>query len=197
MLCLIHFGPGWPARCDVATANACSVLSYLGWGGYRPDVVQSLPEHHIGSADMLARQLAAFAEYGVPALAWLEDGVGGQEAEIFKAGVGLAEGWEAALEARVAKIKPHFGPDKAIRGVGLGDVKSSPKQPLLSHHCLCAAVQSFCPPPLVLVSCRRCAADYEPYTSAVRRLLGPSCRDHLHQRVLAWCCGNGQCQVGF
>ena len=78
---------------------------------------------------MLARQLAAFAEYGVPALAWLEDGVGGQEAEIFKEGVGLAEGWEAALEARVAKIKPHFGPDKAIRGVGLGDVKSLPNNP--------------------------------------------------------------------
>ena len=45
----------------------------------------------------------------------------GAQAKIWKSGVGLLDGWEAHVEAEVARFKPYFGPGKAIHGVALGD----------------------------------------------------------------------------
>ena len=90
----------------------------------------------------LPGQLAAWTQFGIPSLAYLE----WWDLQVFQPGVGLRQGWRAGLATQVAKIKPHFGPDKAIRGVGLGDE-------------LC---------------CRNttCWQDYVPYTKELRRLLG-------------------------
>ena len=94
----------------------------------------------------LVGQVAAFRDFGIPSLAYME--ITAHAQEIFKNGVGLQPGWEAALEVEVDKIRPHFGPGKAIRGVQLGDE-------------LC---------------CRNitCWRQYEPYTAKLRALLGPS-----------------------
>ena len=66
-------------------------------------------------------QIDAFKKYGVPALAYMEDGA----KRIFKPGVGLGRGWEVALEARVNAIRPHFGVGKAIRGVAYHPAESA------------------------------------------------------------------------
>jgi hypothetical protein len=92
----------------------------------------------------LAGLVTAWTEYGIPSLAYLE---GGPHPQILQPGVGLREGWQAALATAVAKIKPFLGPDKAIRGVGLGDE-------------LCCRNTS-------------CWQDYVPYTRELRRLIGP------------------------
>lgn len=94
----------------------------------------------------LLGQLAAFRDFGIPSLYYLEITANAQN--IFKNGVGLQPGWEAALEAEIAKIQPHFGPGQAIRGVALGDE-------------LC---------------CRNisCWDQYVPYTAKLRALLGAS-----------------------
>ena len=113
-----------------------------GWINLGLTLYKKYPGHAIGSGDQLAGEIAAFETYGVPALAWLENGGN----RIFQPGIGLTSGWEAAVEARAAEIKPHLGPGKAIRGVALGDE-------------LC---------------CRNvtCWRDYEPYTAKLRQLLG-------------------------
>lgn len=116
-----------------------------GWINLGLTLYKKYPGHATGSGDQLAGEIVAFEKYGVPALAWLENGAAG-DARIFQPGIGLTPGWEAAVEARAAEIKPHLGPGKAIRGVALGDE-------------LC---------------CRNvtCWRDYEPYTAKLRQLLG-------------------------
>ena len=92
----------------------------------------------------LAGQLAAWNKLNIPSLYYME--ITGAQAKIWKSGVGLLDGWEAHVEAEVARFKPYFGVGKAIRGVALGDE----------------------------MCCRNvtCWKQYVPYTQKLRALLG-------------------------
>jgi hypothetical protein len=101
---------------------------------------KAYPGHKKGSGSHLQGQIDAFKKYGVPALAYMEDGA----KRIFKPGVGLGHGWEVALEARVNAIRPHFGVGKAIRGVALGGELNDTRP--LRMLCLQHAVGALLPP---------------------------------------------------
>eukprot|EP01051_Picozoa_sp_SAG22_P019114 SAG22_NODE_3425_length_1719_cov_1.348148_1_plen_401_part_00 len=92
----------------------------------------------------LPGQLAAWGRYKIPSLYYME--ITGAQAKIWQPGVGLLPGWEAHVEAEVAKFRPHFGAGKAVRGVALGDE----------------------------MCCRNvtCWEQYVPYTQKLRALLG-------------------------
>jgi hypothetical protein len=75
------------------------------------------------------------------------------ETGVFVRGVGLAMGWEAALERIfITQIQPNMGPDKALRGVFIGD------------ELCCGSGRNLA----------RCwARGYGPLTAKLRALMGP------------------------
>jgi hypothetical protein len=73
----------------------------------------------------LNASLAAWDRWNIPSLySGLPTGYSDKATEtgVFVRGVGLAMGWEAALERIfTTQIQPNMGPDKALRGVFIGD----------------------------------------------------------------------------
>ena len=102
----------------------------------------------------LNASLAAWDRWNIPSLySGLPTGYSDKATEtgVFVRGVGLAMGWEAAMERIfTTQIQPNMGPDKALRGVFIGDE-------------LCCG-----PTPA------KCWADgFGPLTRKLRALIGP------------------------
>jgi hypothetical protein len=106
-------------RVSGAGEAAGAHLKYMSYYGFNPPLMHGWV--NMGLEAGLDVKLKAFQTFGIPSF------YGGLPAEpaagaIFKRGVGLADGWEASLEALVAKdVTPNLGKDKALRGVFLGD----------------------------------------------------------------------------
>ena len=91
----------------------------MSYYGFNPPLMKGWV--NMGLEAGLDVKLDAFKKYGIPSF---YGGLPSDPAKgaIFKRGTGLADGWEANLEAVVkSQILPNLGPGKALRGVFLGD----------------------------------------------------------------------------
>ena len=109
------------------TTSAQNHLTVMSFYGFDAPKMQGWVNLGMEGEGGLEAKLDAWTRYKIPSLYGklpssevhgCTDAVGG----IFQFGHGLCPGWEASLEALAKNtILPNFGPDKALRGVFVGD----------------------------------------------------------------------------
>lgn len=135
-------------------------MSFMTMFDFEPALQRGWVTHGIGDYYLTSSQphgalnasLMAWEKYGIPSLHGdLPSASPGVVGGVFVRGTGLALGWETAIE-KIAReeILPYLGPDKALRGIFLGD------------ELCCGATAAEC-----------WRDGYGPLTAKLRALLGP------------------------